>query len=258
MGKREWLTWPYNLDPGAVRVERVSVSVADLPLHLNGFTIGVLSDLHVGPLIRPAQVRQAAVVLAGLQPDVVLLAGDLVSDVDAVRELGYVLAPLPGAYAVLGNWDYGSQAAFDLLFHPAFRMLVNEGVEPVPGLWLAGLDDVLWGKPNLEAALAGAPEGAVRILLVHEPDFADRVRPEHRIALQISGHTHGGQIRAPLIGPLLLPTLGRKYHTRLRQAPACQVYTTRGLGVTHLPVRFLCPPEITLLTLTPATEQPPT
>lgn len=255
VGKQEWLNWPYHLDPQGIRVERVSVTVPNLPLHLEGFAIGVLSDLHVGPLVRPNQARRAAQMLADLQPDLVLLAGDLVSDVEAVKEMGYVLAPLRGAFAVLGNWDYGSESAFALCFRPAFRMLVNEGVEPVPGLWLAGLDDVLLGKPDLEAALAGAPIGAVRILLVHEPDFADRVRPEHQIALQISGHTHGGQIRAPLIGPLLLPTLGRKYHTGLRQAPACQVYTTRGLGVTHIPIRFLCPPEITLLTLTSTPHQ---
>jgi predicted MPP superfamily phosphohydrolase len=118
-----------------------------------------------------------------------------------------------------------------------------------PGLWLAGVDDLQRGKPDLDRALAMAPPDGVRILLSHEPDFANRVRQGHHVALQLSGHSHGGQVRLPFVGPLLLPPGGRKYHTGLNQAPACLVYTSRGVGMVRLPIRFACPPEVTILTL---------
>jgi predicted MPP superfamily phosphohydrolase len=243
----EWLVWlGFRYAPKQIPLERVTVRVADLPAHLEGFTIGVLSDLHLGVFVTRDFLSRAAARLAAEQPNLAVVAGDFLAGREEYAHLlPEVLAPLGRPYGVLGNWDWE---------HPenrsdAVRLLVNTGVEAAPGLWLAGVDDVLWGEPSLKAALAGAPPGAVRVLLCHEPDFADEIRPSHRIALQISGHSHGGQIRLPFAGPLMLPTKGRKYHTGLYRAPATQVYTSRGLGVVHLPFRLWCPPEVTLITL---------
>lgn len=242
------LRWRYSALP---RLERVSVRIPSLPAHLQGFTIGVLTDLHLGPLVSAEYVRAAAERLAAERPDLVVVAGDLVSEDGAVAELPRALEPVRGAYAVLGNWDYQAPS---LRSQQTVRLLVNAGVEAAPGLWLAGLDDWLFGTPRLDQAVAGAPAGAVTVLLAHEPDQADRVAASHRVALQISGHSHGGQIRVPFIGPLLLPAGGRRYISGLYQAPFCQVYTSRGLGVAHLPLRVLCPPEITLLRLVGASD----
>jgi predicted MPP superfamily phosphohydrolase len=236
----------YGVVPDRIAVERVRIEVDGLPPHLEGFTIGVLSDLHLGPLVREEFVRSAAEKLAAERPNLVVVAGDLLSHHDYTKVVPGVLEPVQGALAVLGNWDYYAGTPW---FGTGLRWLINRGVEVAPGLWVAGVDDTLYGRPDLRQALAGAPDGAVRILLCHEPDFADAVKPEHRIALQISGHSHGGQVRLPLFPPLLLPKRGRKYVAGLYAAPACHVYTTRGLGVAHLPLRLNCPPEISLLTL---------
>lgn len=220
--------------------------VAGLPPHLDGFTIGVMTDLHIGPLVSAGFIRRAAAELADRGPDLVVVAGDFCSTRKAAHLLVEALEPVGRPFAVLGNWDYKRE---EVRRTAAVRFLVNQGAEVAPGLWLAGVDDVNFGRPDLEAALAGAPPGAVRILLAHEPDFADRVEARHRIALQISGHSHGGQIRLPFLGAALLPPGGQKYVSGLNHAPHCPVYTSRGLGVAHLPVRIMCPPELTLIQL---------
>ncbi len=248
------VAYGYEVEPRRLVVERVSFPIANLPPHLDGFTIGVLADLHIGEMVPVARGKEAAERLASLKPDLVLVAGDMTGVVDsnaeAQRLIDEALTPVKGAYGVYGNWDfYYAALPPGVKRQQSVKMLVNEGVLAADGLWLGGLDEGIFGQPDVAKALRGAPEGAVRILLAHEPELADLVRPEHRIALQISGHTHGGQVRLPFLGPLLLPPLGRKYVAGLHKAPACHVYTSRGIGLTQLPVRFLCPPEITLIQL---------
>jgi predicted MPP superfamily phosphohydrolase len=131
-------------------------------------------------------------------------------------------------------------------------VLVNEGVTIKVGggqFYLAGLDDGLWGRPNLKVALRNLPANTPVVLLVHEPDLVDRYAIDTRIVLQLSGHTHGGQIRLPGIGAMTLPELGRKYDRGLYRVNSTWLYTNPGLGFTRLPVRVNCLPEITELTL---------
>jgi predicted MPP superfamily phosphohydrolase len=244
----------YGLEPRRLQVERVEVPIPALPRHLDGFTIGVLADLHVGRLVPVDWVYAAARRLVRHQPDLVVVAGDMTGEVEgaaaAQQLVDEALAPVKGAYGVYGNWDiWYKHLPMGVKRQQTITMLENQGVLVAPDLWLAGLDEGIFGNPDVDKALAGAPEGAVRILLAHEPDLADRIRPEHRVALQISGHTHGGQVVLPGVGPVLRPALGKKYVAGLYRAPACRVYTSRGVGMSQLPVRFGCPPEITLLTL---------
>lgn len=182
---------------------------------------------------------QIAEKLAALKPDLVVVAGDMtaITGTGKVHRLiDQALAPIKGAYGVLGNWDYDHHSVpvgvrplpMGVKPQSTVRLLANEGVLVVPGLWLAGLDEGIFGDPDVDKAVVGAPEGAVRILLAHEPDLADLVRPEHQVALQISGHTHGGQVRIPFLQPILRPPLGRKYFVGLNKAPACHVYTSGG------------------------------
>jgi hypothetical protein len=121
-------------------------------------------------------------------------------------------------------------------------------------LWLVGLDDVWESKQDPRAALAGTPDDECKLLLVHEPDYADEVA-HYPVDLQLSGHSHGGQINLPRVGPPVLPYLGQKYPSGLYQVETLAVYTNRGIGVIAPPVRLNCPPEVTLLTLHAA---PPT
>jgi predicted MPP superfamily phosphohydrolase len=246
--------YAYGFEPRHLRLERVTFPIAALPPHLDGFSIGVLADLHLGRMVPVEWGYAAASRLAALQPDVVVVAGDMSGLVDSTEEaqrlIDEALAPVKDAYGVLGNWDYFHHPLpMGVKGQTAVKLLVNQGVLLAPDLWLAGLDEGLFGKPDVDQALSGAPPGAIRILLAHEPDLADLVRPEHRIALQISGHTHGGQVWLPLFGHLMKPPLGRKYFVGLNKAPACHVYTSRGVGLTGKPIRFMVPPEITLITL---------
>jgi hypothetical protein len=117
-------------------------------------------------------------------------------------------------------------------------------------IWLAGIKDVLEGKPDLDAALpARKSEHEPVILLAHEPDFADYA-VGRQVDLVLSGHTHGGQILLPLLPPLFLPDMGIKYvHGLFRMRDGMQLYVNRGIGAVTLPFRFRCQPEITVITL---------
>jgi predicted MPP superfamily phosphohydrolase len=115
-------------------------------------------------------------------------------------------------------------------------------------LWFAGTDDVLEGHANLQLTLEGIPPEEPVILLAHEPDFAVHAA-RFPVDLQLSGHSHGGQIRLPLLGAPVLPPLARRYPWGLHRIGGLTLYTNVGIGTIALPVRFLCPPEITLITL---------
>jgi predicted MPP superfamily phosphohydrolase len=160
-----------------------------------------------------------------------------------------------GVFAILGNHDHWTDAeqVCEAAREAGVTVLRNQGMALQEGaLWLAGVDDVWEEKHDLEAALGGAPDESAVILLAHEPDYADEVAADGRVALQLSGHSHGGQVRFPYFGATVLPYLGRKYPFGLRQVGSMWLYTNRGVGVVSPPVRFNCRPEITLLTLLPA------
>jgi uncharacterized protein len=121
-------------------------------------------------------------------------------------------------------------------------------------LWLCGVDDPGNSHPNLDLAIPAKPDGPV-ILMAHEPDFADDVLAHPRgplVDFMLAGHSHGGQIRLPFLGPLILPPMGEKYPEGLYRFKQMQLYVNRGIGTVGLPFRLNCPPEITVITLNPA------
>jgi predicted MPP superfamily phosphohydrolase len=253
--------YAFVLEPAWLAVERVQVRVPDLPPSLDGLTVAHLSDLHWGPYIGQREIRAAVEQANALSPDLILLTGDYVLAsasyaAPCARELAALRAPL-GAFAIPGNHDYWTDidtvaarlhdVGLDLLRNAAHRLAV--GGTP---LWLVGVDDVWEERDDLDAALAGVPLGEPLLLLVHEPDFAAAAaRAPHRILLQLSGHSHGGQVNLPLLGRPILPWLGRVYPAGLQPVPGTtwQVYTSRGIGVIAPPLRFNCRPEVALLTL---------
>lgn len=130
-------------------------------------------------------------------------------------------------------------------------VLVNEGRPIERGgerIWICGVDSWFGETYDPGAALSGVPEQECRVVLLHEPDCADEVS---RIGadFMMAGHSHGGQVRVPFVGAPVLPPMSRKYPIGLRTVNGMQLYTSRGIGVIHLPIRFDCPPEITLFTL---------
>jgi hypothetical protein len=193
----------------------------------------------------------------GLRPDLVLLAGDYVArdpaDAAVVAAgLADLRAPL-GTFAVLGNHDYwGDEVRVSTLLERAgARLLRNSGLELDRGgdrVWLAGVEDLRRGQPNLPRALVGARDSQTTILLVHNPMAAHEAE-RYGVALVLAGHTHGGQIQLPLIGPLILPIRDRSLSGGQRRLGQTQVYVSRGIGLGTPPARLGARPEVPLLVL---------
>jgi predicted MPP superfamily phosphohydrolase len=248
-GERHWI----ELRSQTVRLTR-------LPQAFRGIRLVQFSDVHLGHFYGAEELRQAAELIHAQSPDVLCFTGDLVDRdgetlADAVSVLRKLNAP-SGKFAVLGNHDYraGAEAVRRALEEAGFTLLDNRHVPLRRGgdvLYLAGVDDVLFGQADLSAALHGIPENGCTVLLAHEPDFADQAA-RFAVDLQLSGHSHGGQVRVPLVGHVLTPRMGQKYVDGLHQVEQSrmQVYTNRGLGTTILPFRMYCRPELTVLTLT--------
>jgi uncharacterized protein len=247
-----------------VVVERLEIELTRLPNELDGLTIAHLSDFHYTSVHDAAVIRAAVRATNELDPDIVVLTGDYVTvpiygsslsssrwATPCAQILSELNAPM-GIFAVLGNHDQcNPQFIAKSLENHGITLLRNYALHVERAgarLWIAGVDDVLEGKPRLDESLRTIARGEATVLLAHEPDFADAVK-EYPVDLQLSGHSHGGQIRLPLVGAPCLPALGRKYPCGLRHLGPLSVYTNRGLGTVVLPVRYNCPPEVTLLTL---------
>ncbi len=253
------------LEPRWVETERVFLRIPQLPEALVGKTIAQLSDIHLSEYTGPEWLQQAITQVNQLAPDWLFLTGDYVGTQASaaqglIEPLRQVQMP---TFAVYGNHDYWSDISVvrAALRETPVQILCNQATQLAADLWLAGVDDLWSGTPNLQAALRNVPGGVKTLLLAHEPDFFDqvvtRVAP---IAVQFSGHSHGGQVRLPTLMPgedgrytyaPILPKYGRRYPIGLRQIGSQQVYTNRGLGVWPIPFRLNCRPEITLFTLLP-------
>ncbi|MDH5763202.1 MAG: metallophosphoesterase [Nitrospinota bacterium] len=256
-----------------IQVERVPIQLKRLPDVFRGFKIAQLSDLHSSPLVGKAHLDYAVDLALAEKPDLVVLTGDFIghtlrthrNDIhefdsqyldNLVEALGRVKAPF-GTFAVLGNHDFWSgpevtrRLCHDFETLAGIPVLRNRNVVLKRGraaLHLAGIDDY-WHSWDLNKALRKIPSSSVKILLSHNPDINRQIKPSHEIDLVLSGHTHGGQISLPFIGPPFSPTRDMRYLKGLVQDGERQTYITRGVGHLVVPIRFNCPPEVTLITL---------
>jgi predicted MPP superfamily phosphohydrolase len=247
------------LEPNRLKVSQTNIRIRSLPPGMDGLRIVLMSDFHLFPFT-PVRLIQEAINQAGsLRPDLVLLAGDFVySDAEAAFELSPILArlnPKLGTFAVLGNHDNrkGSRIVQSALKGSGIEVLINRGLVVSSGqssLYLAGIDSIAEGAPNARAAFAAYRGKMPVLLLAHEPDTIDYYSRYAPIDLQLSGHSHGGQVRLPGVGPIILPRWGRRYPRGLYQVKNSQLFTTQGIGMVDLPVRINCPPEIAEITLT--------
>jgi uncharacterized protein len=248
------------VEPLDFRLEIVKVPVLGLPEALEGFRIVALSDFHLLPFTQLDFLKKAIDLASSLKPDLVVLLGDFVdATVESIHDLAPVLETLRsrlGVMAVLGNHDYvqGSVVVAQTLKRHGVEVLMNRGILlPVgnAGLWVAGTESIS-SRFHLPWALEGNHFGATTLLLAHEPDVADQVAADGRVALQLSGHSHGGQVRCGGLERMLLPTGGQKYPYGSYQVGSLFLHTSRGLGTTGLPLRFGSPPEVTQVVLTRA------
>jgi uncharacterized protein len=215
--------------------------------------IAQLSDVHTHGMGR--NERRALEILAEEKPDLIVVTGDCLGNsagnYQMCKEFYRQLhAPL-GVWVVRGNWENDVPVHRERVFYAesGVHSLVNANASPRADFSLIGLDDLASGKPRLEAALSGVPTGAYRIALFHSPAYFDRIAG--RVNLCISGHTHGGQVRLPFMKPLWLPTGCGRFVEGWYEEEGTRMYVNRGLGMSNLPIRFLCRPEITFFTLHP-------
>ncbi len=251
-------------EPYELALTTIDIRLPRFSPAFEGFRLVQISDLHFGEYIREEHVAAVVDRVNGLNPDLVVITGDFVTvrHGGARRRNAAALQIWPcalilkqirarhGVVATLGNHDFETDPHLitEALKENGIAVLRNEA-RPIEvhgaRFWLAGLDDAILGSADPARALHGVPRDEPVVLAVHEPDFADAV-VKYGVDLQVSGHSHGGQVRLPLIGATFLPPMARKYPIGLRSLGPLQLYTNRGIGVVGLPVRFLCPPEVTL------------
>ena len=251
----------FVIEPRWIAVTHPTIAVTNLPDAWDGARVAVLADFHVGPMVDLDFVRKAVALTAAEKPDVVVLVGDFVSTRDAITaKYAGALAKLQSCgsvFAVLGNHDYwtNAEAVRAMLDGAGITRLDNTHAivrRDGQSLCLAGVDDLWEGKPRLDQALAGIDETVCRILLCHNPDYAEQMPAQPRVDLMLSGHTHGGQVKIPFGPRPVLPVKHKKYGAGLVTSPRCPVYITRGVGMLAafgLPVRFNCRPEVAVITL---------
>lgn len=245
-------------------VETIPLKLQRLPKAFSGSRIAQISDIHMGGWMNRDRFQQAADQILAEKPEVLLITGDFLlghhfteHSRRAVQDIIAVLAPLAKSipsFAVLGNHDYWTNPA-------AIReMLKSCGVTDLTNvvftlsragenLHLCGVDDVWRGQVRLDDVIAQLNDNSAAILLAHEPDFADVSAATGKFDLQVSGHTHGGQIAIPFLGPPVRPYLGQKYPIGLYKVGNMFQYTTRGVGMNTVAVRLNCSPEITIFEL---------
>jgi uncharacterized protein len=240
-------------------LERVDIRVPACIQTPPRLRVGFLADTHIGSVIRAADIDRALALLLASGPDLLLFGGDYVSESprhipDAAAVLGNVANTTRfGSLAILGNHDYANgagrmTAALEKRGIPVLRNESARVGDESGELWIAGIDDALLGSPDPRRAFETVPSSARAVALWHEPGWAEQV-VKYGAFLQLSGHSHGGQVRLPFAGPVAAPTGGNRFVKGLNFAAGMPIYTTRGVGVNRPPLRFRCPPEVTLVTL---------
>jgi len=253
--------WMYStkVEPGWFEISSISLILPRLHPVFDNYRIVHISDIHMGTWMTPQRLSETVRTINWMHADLIAITGDFVTNLHhcTPANLSDSLSNLrarDGVFAVLGNHDYWSNAKTirQILEISSINELSNTVHTLQRGeasLHIAGVDDYWENKARLKNVIDQLPKHDAAILLAHEPDFAVISAKSGRFDLQLSGHTHGGQVKLPKIGPIVLPMYGRKYPSGLYQIDDMLLYTNRGLGTGRHQIRFNCRPEITMLTL---------
>jgi len=261
---RRWWFWPLLLVLLGLFIDSVIIEpyrVQTTHYQIQGavvapLKIAELSDLHTHGL-GPRERRMVAI-LAAEKPDVIVITGDSLGGYggtyeDTQKVYLQLHAPL-GVWFVRGNWENNhpyrpTRREHQFYEDSGVHLLVNANAELRPDVWLIGLDDPSSGTVRLDRALAGVPANAYRIAAFHAPGYFDRIASH--VNLVLAGHTHGGQVHIPFVPTFWLPEGSGPYLAGWYSKDGAQMYVNRGLGWTALPIRLLCRPEVTIITVEP-------
>lgn len=262
--------WMVGIEPGMLRVREYTVHLASWPKARDGYRVAFITDLHVGsPHITLATLRTIVDRTNALRPDLILLGGDHViqgvvggTAIDS-QDIAALLAELrarDGVFGVLGNHDrlYDAERMLDAFAELGIPQLEDSAVRigrGEAGFWLAGISDFGTGPHAIGKAMQDITDDAPVLVLTHSPDIFPAL-PD-RVALTFAGHTHGGQVYVPLLGRPVVPSeYGQRFAKGLVKEGSKQIFISSGIGTSIIPVRFLTPPEISVITLRTARTAP--
>ena len=253
------LAWARTIEPDWVDVNHIRLRLPRLGAAFHGFRVVQISDIHIDDWMTRSRLSHIVRLVNQQNPDLVAITGDFVTHyprkyVDALTDCFSKLTPRHAAAAVLGNHDHWTNATLmRQMIRKSGMIDLNNAVHTLRRgkdvLHIAGVDDPWMRKARLDEVLPQLKAPGAAILLAHEPDFADDYAKYGVFDLQLSGHSHGGQVTLPGVGPLVLPPKGLKYHTGRYQVQDMTLYTNRGVGMVRPYVRFNCRPEIAVFTL---------
>lgn len=249
-----------KIEPSLLKIHQESIALKSIPKSFHGFKIVQFSDTHMGFQYTLKQLEHLVTTINELKPNIIVFTGDLIDEPQSYKSSKKLIQTLQnlrttdGKFWIYGNHDhggYGTDIVQNIMSLSNFTLLQNTQTvleRNNDRIILVGIDDMILGKPNLDMALQQTNPELFTILLAHEPDFAD-VATNYPIDLQLSGHSHGGQVRLPLIGHLYTPTYAEKYVAGKYTIDDLILYVNQGIGTTRLPFRFFCKPEIHEFTL---------
>ncbi|MFS0654319.1 metallophosphoesterase [Bacillus sp. 179-C3.3 HS] len=249
------------IEPRMIDMVSLTIQDSQLPASFHHFKIAQFSDVHLSHTFRTKELDAIAQKINEEAPDLIVFTGDLVDFQSSIEEhekakdfLTQLHAPF-GKLAICGNHDYGpfgidiyedTMTSCGFTLHKNDVFLLEKENEYIQ---IATLDDLMMSIPDYDLIKQNVSSDLFTLLLVHEPDAALELE-QIPINLQLSGHTHGGQIQLPFYGPILTAPFGNTYVEGLYESNQQKIYVNRGLGTTRLALRFLAKPELTFFTLT--------
>jgi uncharacterized protein len=247
----------HRVEPSWIEVRSVSMPLPHLAPAFSGYRVVQLSDIHADRWMTTDRIAKIVGQVNQLKPDLVVLTGDFVTH--SAEEFSPNLAalsqlnPVDKTLAVMGNHDaWTNSTIVQSALEAAGVQVLNNQVAALQRksaqLFIAGVNDVWARRDRLDQVLAALPSEGAAILLAHEPDFAEQSAATGRFDLELSGHSHGGQVKLPFV-KRIVPPLANKYPIGQYKVGNMIQYTNRGVGMSGLPLRFNCRPEITVFTL---------
>ncbi len=250
--------YPFCIERYIFQVNTYRIPVFNLPSRFNGFTVVQLTDLHYGFLMPLRIVEKIIYKINNLQKDMIVCTGDYVLERNGTTQIDTIWPQLmklnanDGVYSVLGNHDHWGNTDRSLYWLEKSGQSIRHRAVPIikgeERIWIGGAGDYMEDDLGIDDAFQHVPDNECKILLSHNPDSAD-TDYNTQIDLMISGHTHGGQVNIPFIGPPILPVKNKLYSSGFIRTEGANLYISRGLGWAIIPVRFNCLPEISVLRL---------
>lgn len=251
-----------QIEPALLDIKTIPIHHPLIPKGFDGLKILQFSDTHLGFQYTLKQLQVLVNKINSLSPDIVLFTGDLMDNPNKYKEMDKISPILKrikaprGKFCIYGNHDHGGYGTLlykKIMEASGFMLLVNEKISirnnDGSHFYIIGIDDCMLGMPDIVTSLENTRNNVFKLLLSHEPDLADTVSQFH-IHWQLSGHSHGGQVKIPLIGPLIIPPFARKYpEGQYTIGQTLTLYVNKGIGTTRLPFRFMAKPELSIFTL---------